>query len=246
MEQIVVEATLRKDMGKNASRRIRRRGAIPAIVYGAKNRPVAIEVNPRKVMEILRSPSGYNTIFTLNIAGEGKANVMVKDWQVDPVRETLLHVDLIRVAMTERLRVNVPVLLAGEAKGVKVQGGVLEQVTREVEIECLPTDIPDQLTADVSELMIGKQLRVGELVMDPKLKVLTDPDRVIAHVVSVKEEVVPTAEAVVEAAPVEPEVIKKGKAAAEEEEEAAPAGPARGGAGREGEAEPAKKEKEKK
>lgn len=239
MEQIVVEATLRKDMGKNASRRIRRRGAIPAIVYGASNKPIPIEVNPRKVLEILHSPSGHNTIFTLNIAGEGKANVILKDWQLDPVREILLHVDLIWVAMTEKLRVKIPITLVGEAKGVKVQGGVLEQVTREVEVECLPADIPDQMTADVTELMIGKQLRVGELVVDAKVKVLTDLDRVIAHVVSIKEEVVPTPEVVAEAAPAEPEVIKKGKAAAEEEEEAAPAG-------KEAEAEaPAKKEKEK-
>ncbi len=240
MEQIVVEATLRKDFGKNASRRTRRRGAIPAIVYGARNKPVPVEVNPRQMLDILRSPSGYNTIFTLNIAGEGKANVMLKDWQLDPVRETLLHVDLIRVAMTEKLRVKIPVMLVGEAKGVKVQGGVLEQVTREVEVECLPADIPDHLSADVSELMIGKQLRVGELAVDAKVKVLTDPDRVIAHVVSIKEEVVAAPEVAVEAAPAEPEVIKKGKAAAEEEEEAVPAG-------KEAEAEtPARKEKEKK
>ena len=240
MEQIVVEATLRKDFGKSASRRTRRRGAIPAIVYGARNKPVPVEVNPRRVLEILHSPSGYNTIFTLNIAGEGKANVMLKDWQLDPVRETLLHVDLIRVALTEKLRVKIPVMLVGEAKGVKVQGGVLEQVTREVEVECLPADIPDHLSADVSELMIGKQLRVGELVVEAKVKVLTDRDRVIAHVVSIKEEVVAAPEVVVEAAPAEPEVIKKGKAAAEEEEEAVPTG-------REAEAEtPARKEKEKK
>ena len=173
MEQIVVEATLRKDFGKSASRRTRRRGAIPAIVYGARNKPVPVEVNPRRVLEILHSPSGYNTIFTLNIAGEGKANVMLKDWQLDPVRETLLHVDLIRVALTEKLRVKIPVMLVGEAKGVKVQGGVLEQVTREVEVECLPADIPDHLSADVSELMIGKQLRVGELVVEAKVKVPT-------------------------------------------------------------------------
>ncbi|HEY4682054.1 MAG TPA: 50S ribosomal protein L25 [Candidatus Acidoferrales bacterium] len=239
MEQIVVEATLRKDFGKSASRRTRRRGAIPAIVYGARNKPVPVEVNPRRVLEILHSPSGYNTIFTLNIAGEGKANVMLKDWQLDPVRETLLHVDLIRVALTEKLRVKIPVMLVGEAKGVKVQGGVLEQVTREVEVECLPADIPDHLSADVSELMIGKQLRVGELVVEAKVKVLTDRDRVIAHVVSIKEEVVAAPEVVVEAAPAEPEVIKKGKAAAEEEEVVP--------TGREAEAEtPARKEKEKK
>ena len=239
MEQIVVEATLRKDFGKSASRRTRRRGAIPAIVYGARNKPVPVEVNPRRVLEILHSPSGYNTIFTLNIAGEGKANVMLKDWQLDPVRETLLHVDLIRVALTEKLRVKIPVMLVGEAKGVKVQGGVLEQVTREVEVECLPADIPDHLSADVSELMIGKQLRVGELVVEAKVKVLTDRDRVIAHVVSIKEEVVAVPEVVVEAAPAEPEVIKKGKAAAEEEEVVP--------TGREAEAEtPARKEKEKK
>ena len=139
---------------------------------------------------------------------------MLKDWQVDPVNGALLHVDLLRIAMDVRMRVRVPVHTFGEPQGVKLQGGVFEMVTREVEIECLPGDIPEEFRVDVSELMIGKQLRAGDLPIDPaKIKLVTDPTRVLAHVVMLKKEEEPTAEAAVaaEAAPAEPEVIKKGK-----------------------------------
>jgi large subunit ribosomal protein L25 len=164
---------------------------------------------------------------------------MVKDWQVDPVRGALLHVDLVRVAMDVRIKVKVPVRTFGEPQGVKLQGGIFEMVTREVEVECLPGEIPGEFRVDVTELMIGKQLRAGDLTLDPaKMKLLTDPQRVLAHVVALRveeekpAEVVAGAEAA--AAPVEPEVIKKGKKEVEEGEEA------------EGEAAPAEKSEKKK
>jgi len=226
MEQFTVEATVREERGKNVARRIRREGQIPAVLYGGKEGPVVVAVNAKQVGSILRSEAGHNTIFTVKVAGHKDVQVMVKDWQVDPVRGNLLHVDLVRIAMDVRMRVKVPVHTFGEPQGVKLQGGIFEIVTREVEIECLPTDIPDEYRVDVTPLMLGKHLRVSELPIDPqKVKVLTDPQRVIAHVVALKKEeevaapeaAVATAEA---AAPVEPEVIKKGKKEVEEGEEA--------------------------
>ena len=171
--------------------------------------------------KILRSETGHNTIFTVQVADGSEEKAMLKDWQVDPVSGALLHVDLLRIAMDVRMRVLVPVHTFGEPQGVKLQGGVFEMVTREVEIECLPGDIPEEFKVDVSDMMIGKQFRAGDLPFDPeKVKLLTDPKRVLAHVVMLKKEEEPTAEAAVaaEAAPAEPEVIKKGKK--EEEGEA--------------------------
>ncbi len=222
MENIVVEANLREDRGKNAARRIRRTGQIPGVLYGGSGDPVAVAVNAKAVASILRSEAGHNTIFTVKLpSGEQKA--ILKDWQVDPVKGSLLHVDMLRVAMDVRMRVKVPVHTVGEPQGVKLQGGIFEMVTREVEIECLPSEIPDEFKVDVTELTIGKQLRVGDLPLDPqKMKLLTDPQRVIAHVVALRaEEEEKPAEAAVaaEAAPAEPEVIKKGKKEAEEGEE---------------------------
>ncbi len=151
---------------------------------------------------------------------------MLKDWQVDPLLGSLLHVDLLRVAMDVRMRVMVPVHTFGEPQGVKLQGGIFEMVTREVEIECLPSDIPGEIRVDISELMIGKHLRVGDLPIDTaKIKLVTDPQRVVAHVVALRAEEEKPAEAVAAeaAAPAEPEVIKKGKKEAEEGEEGAAA-----------------------
>jgi large subunit ribosomal protein L25 len=229
MEQIIVEATPRADRGKNAARRIRRSGQVPGVLYGGKGEPAAVAVNAKQVTGILRSESGHNTIFTVKLGGaEHKA--MLKDWQVDPVKGSLLHVDLVRVAMDVRMRVKVPVHTFGEPQGVKLQGGIFEMVTREVEIECLPADIPEEFRMDVSELMIGKQLRAGDLALDAqKMKLVTDPQRVIAHVVALRAEEEKPAEAAVatEAAPAEPEVIKKGKKEAEEGEEAEAEAPAK-------------------
>ncbi|HEV2289381.1 MAG TPA: 50S ribosomal protein L25 [Candidatus Acidoferrales bacterium] len=226
MEAFVVEAAPREERGKNAARRTRRTGQVPAVLYGGKQEPLAMSVNARQVARILRSETGHNTIFTVHVTGHKDEKAMVKDWQVDPVSGSLLHVDLLRIAMDVRMRVRVPVHVFGEPEGVKLQGGIFEMVTREVELECLPADIPEEFKMDVSGLTIGKQLRAADLPIDPaKIKLITDPQRVLAHVVVLKkeEEVTPeaAAAATTEAVPAEPEVIKKGKKEAEEGEEGA-------------------------
>jgi len=237
MQQIIVEASPRDDRGKNAARRIRRSGQIPAVLYGGKGEAQAVAVNTKQLAGILRSESGHNTIFTVKL-GASEQKVMLKDWQVDPVKGSLLHVDMLRIAMDVRMRVKVPVHTFGEPQGVKLQGGIFEMVTREVEVECLPSDIPAEFKVDVSELLIGKQLRAADLPLElQKMKLVSDPQRVIAHVVALRAEEEKPAEAaaVTEAAPAEPEVIKKGKKEEEGEE-------AEGG---EAEAKPKGKEKEK-
>jgi large subunit ribosomal protein L25 len=194
---------------------------VPAILYGGKKDSISLSVNAKQVARILRSETGHNTIFTVQVAEGAAEKAMVKDWQVDPVSGKLLHVDLFRIAMDVRMRVMVPVHTFGEPQGVKMQGGIFETVTREVEIECLPGDIPEEFKVDVSDMLIGKQLRAADLPFDPKkIKLLTDPTRVIAHVVVLKKEEEPVADAAVtaEAAPAEPEVMKKGKKEAEEGE----------------------------
>ncbi|MBI3405664.1 MAG: 50S ribosomal protein L25 [Acidobacteria bacterium] len=227
MQQFTVEATLRETRGKNEAKRLRTTGHIPAILYGGKGESISLAVNTKQVATILRSESGHNTIFTVKVAGQSDNKAMMKDWQVDPIRGDLIHVDMWRIAMDVRMRVKVPVHTFGEPQGVKLQGGIFETVTREIEIECLPGDIPGEYRMDVTGLMIGKHLRVADLPIDPaKIKVLTDPTQVIAHVVALKkeEEVAPEVAAAAEAAPAEPEVIKKGKKEVEGEEgEAAPA-----------------------
>ncbi|PYV17723.1 MAG: 50S ribosomal protein L25 [Acidobacteria bacterium] len=216
-EAINVPAEPREDFGKNASRRLRRGGRVPAILYGDRGPAIPIAVEPRAIQSVLGSGAGHNAIFSLEIKGKAPARVMLREWQVDPVLGHLLHVDMVRVSRGAKLRLKVPVHVTGEPKGVKVQGGVFEFVLREVEIECLPDDIPEHVTMDVTELMIGKNLRVSDLPLGPNVKVLTDSERVVAHVVTLKaEEEKPAAEAV-EAAPAEPEVIKKGKVVTEEE-----------------------------
>src|SRR5215510_14070336 len=217
----VVEAKPRADSsrGKNEARRLRASGRVPAVVYGAKKATVAISVDPKQISRILTSESGHNTIFELHLDGD-KARVMIVDWQYDPVKGKLLHIDMKRIAMDERIKVQVPIHLVGEAAGVKQQGGILDQVLREVEIECLPGDIPSHVDADITHLVFGTVLRVSDLPHAGKLKFITDETQTVAHITSVKEEVAPTPEAVAEAAaaaPAEPEVIKKGKQETEEE-----------------------------
>ena len=219
-EQIVVESAPRATRGKNEARRLRQTGKVPAVLYGGKGGPVTLAANAKQVGAILRSATGHNTLFQVTVSGKPEPAI-VKDWLVDPATGKLLHVDLMRVAMDVRMKVKVPVHTFGEPAGVKVQGGVFEVVTREVEVECLPSDIPTEFRMDVTELMLGKQLRVGDLPIDPsKIKLLTEPERVIAHVVALKvEEEKPAEAAVAEgAAPAEPEVIKKGKKEVEGEE----------------------------
>jgi large subunit ribosomal protein L25 len=226
MDQIIVEASPRETRGKNAARRVRLAGQVPAVIYGGKGASQALEVNAKQVSAILRSPSGHNTIFKIKVK-DSEETAIVKDWIVDPVKGHLLHVDLLRIAMDVRMRVKVPIHTFGEAQGVKVQGGVFEIVTREIEIECLPSDIPTEFRQDISHLMIGMQLRAADVKVDPeKIKVLTDPSRVLAHVVTLRVEEEKPAEVVAAdaaATPAEPEVIKKGKKEAEEGEEEAPA-----------------------
>ncbi|HVB56058.1 MAG TPA: 50S ribosomal protein L25 [Candidatus Acidoferrales bacterium] len=224
METFTIEGKLREERGKNAARRTRLTGMVPAILYGARKDSISLAVNAKQVARILRSETGHNTIFTVRVADGPEERAMLKDWQVDPLSGSLLHVDLLRIAMDVRMRVRVPVHTFGEPQGVKMQGGIFEMVTREVELECLPGDIPEEFKVDVSELLIGKQLRAADLPFDPeKIKLLTDPQRVIAHVVTLKKEEEPTPEAAVaaEAAPAEPEVIKKGKKEEEGEAEGA-------------------------
>jgi large subunit ribosomal protein L25 len=229
MEQIIVEAAPRVTRGKNAARRVRSGGRVPAVMYGGKGGPQALEVNAKQVSAILRSAMGHNSILTVKTR-EGEHAAIVKDWQVDPVKGTLLHVDLLRVAMDVRMRVKVPVHTFGEPQGVKLQGGIFEMVTREVEIECLPVDIPTEFKLDVTALMIGMQVRASDILLDAnKMKLLTDPQRVLAHVVALRVEEEKPAEAVAgeaAAAPAEPELIKKARKETDEGEEGEAAAPA--------------------
>jgi|SRR5579859_2367632 len=226
LETNVLEAQPRTAGTKNEARRVRREGRIPAVVYGAGKDSAPITVDPRVVTRILNSETGHNTIFDLTLNGE-KTKAMIVDWQYEPIKGKLLHIDLKRIALDKVLKVSVPIFLVGEAEGVKQEGGIMEQMLREVEIECLPADIPSHIDADVTHLTFGKVLRVSDLPHSAKLKFLTDANQPVAHVTSVKEEVVATPEAAAAeaaAAPAEPEVIKKGKQETEEEgAEAAPA-----------------------
>jgi large subunit ribosomal protein L25 len=219
--QEVVQAQERdkNSRGKNEARRLRASGRVPAVVYGAKKDSVAVSVDPKQISKILRSESGHNTIFDLELGTE-KTKAMIVDWHYEPVKGKLLHLDLKRIAMDEKIRVKVPIHLTGEAVGVKQQGGILDQVLREVELECLPADIPASLNADISALVFGQVLRVSDLPHSGSVKFITDANQTVAHVTSVKEEVAPTPEAVATdaaAAPAEPEVIKKGKQETAEE-----------------------------
>src|SRR5580704_434743 len=223
LEQNILEAQPREAGTKNHARRVRREGKIPAVVYGASKDAVPVSVDPRHVLRILRSDSGHNTIFDLALHGGERTKAMIVDWQYEPIKGHLLHIDLKRIAMDRALRVNVPIVLQGVPVGVKTEGGILEQIFREVEIECLPGDIPSHIDVDVSELTFGKVLRVADLPHNEKLKFISDANQPVAHVTSVKEEVVATPEAVAAeagATPSEPEVIKKGKAETDEEGEA--------------------------
>jgi len=219
---ITVTADVRTSRGKNEARRTRRAERVPAVVYGAYQDPVSVAVNPREILKIVHSSTGYNTIFNLQLDGSASTPVMVVDHQLDPVKGTLLHADLKRIDLNKRLKVTVPVYTQGEPKGVKVQGGLLEVVTRSVEVECLPDDIPERFTLDVSELLIGQAKRASDVPLSGSIKLVSAPDSVIAHVVALRAEAAAApaegaAAAPEAAATAEPEVIKKGK----KEEEAA-------------------------
>ena len=193
-EQNFLEAQPRTPGTKNDARRVRKQGKVPAVVYGAGKDATPVSVDPRQVSRILHSATGHNTVFDLAVDGE-RTKAMIVDWQYEPIKGSLLHIDVKRIAMDQVLHVRIPIALKGEAAGVKQQGGILDQVTREVEIECLPSDIPSAIEADVSELVVGKVLRVSDLPHSDKIKYLTDENTVIAHITIVKEEVAPAADA---------------------------------------------------
>jgi large subunit ribosomal protein L25 len=215
ISQEVVAATPREGkFNKNAARRVRVKGRIPAVVYGAAQPAVAIEVDPKQIQKILHSDTGHNSIFDLEISGStAKTKAMIVDWQYEPIKGTLMHIDLKRIALDKVMTVEVPIQLVGTAFGVKTQGGILDTVLREVEIECLPGDIPSHIDLDVTQMAIGDVKRVSDLPHSDKIKFITDEGATVAHVVAIKEEAAPAVEevAAAAAAPAEPEVVKKGK-----------------------------------
>ena len=227
MPDIVVAAQNRSETGKNVNRRLRTRGLIPGVLYGAAKKPVPVAVSPKEIGSILRSKTGENTLFDLELDGS-RRKVILKEFQLEPLKGSLLHADFYEVALDKTLQVDVHVELLGTPVGVKVQGGIVDWVTRELQVECLPVDIPEKISVDISHLEMGKHVRVAEIKAPDKVTILTDPDVVIAHVVALRaeEEVAPAA---AEAAPAaegavaEPEVIKKGKATAEGEAAEEPA-----------------------
>jgi large subunit ribosomal protein L25 len=222
--EATLEVVRREGRGKNEANRLRASGRVPGVVYGtpAKGKApegIAVAVDPKAVLKILHSDSGANTLITLKLDG-GQSRVMVKEYQLDPMTHQLLHADFYQLAMDKAITVTVPVLVKGEPKGVKLQGGLLDFVTRDIQVLCLPTEIPEHIDVDVSELMLHGSIRVRELASDPKWKPVTDGETMLVHVVMPKAEESATA-AATEAAPVaaaEPEVIKKGKTDEKEEE----------------------------
>jgi large subunit ribosomal protein L25 len=232
VKDLTIPAESRDSRGKNEARRLRAKGSVPAVVYGGPAGPAAVAVSPKDLTKVLNSRTGHNTIFNLSITGKEDTPVMIVDWQFDPIKDTLLHADLKRIDLTQRISVKVPVVTQGDPKGVKLQGGIHEIITREVEIECLPNDIPEQFTVNVAELMVGQSIRAGDIPISGSMRLLSPPDAVISHVVSLKAEETTTVETGGAAAPgTEPEVIKKGK----KEEE--------GGEAKGGEAKPEAKKK---
>jgi large subunit ribosomal protein L25 len=221
MPEVVVAKPREGKFNKNAARRVRVAGKIPAVLYGGGREAVAVEVDPKQISRILYSEAGHNTIFDLTVGAEPAAKAMIVDWQREPIKDQLIHIDLKRIALDKLLKVSVRVKLVGVAIGVKAEGGILDQVLREVEVECLPADIPSHIDVDVSNLALHGVIRVSDLPHSDKIKYLAAEDATVAHVVSIREEAAPAAEeAAVGATTAEPEVAKKGKT----EPEAAAAG----------------------
>jgi len=209
-KDITVHAKPREGRGKNDARRARVTGMVPVVVYGGEGGSVSALAPLRDLAAILRSESGRNTIFTLDIEGGASSEVMFHDRQVDPVRGRLLHADLTRLVKGQKIEVTVPLHLTGEPIGVRDEEGVLEQIIRELEIRCEPREIPDVINVDVSNLGVHDVLHISDIQVDEKIEILNDPTTVIATVGIVKEEPVAVAEVEVDAA-AEPEVIGKGK-----------------------------------
>ncbi len=216
--EAILEAVKRSGKGKNEARRLRAAGQLPAVVYGAQKAgdaiaPVQLAVSPKEMMRILHSSSGVNTLITLNVAGESTQRVLVREYQLDPVTEHLLHADFYRVNLERKIAVKVPIVLHGEPKGVKQQDGVLEFLHKEIEVECLPTQIPEHVDVDVSDLELGQAIYVRDIAANATWVALSEHDLMLVHVVSAKAAVEPAADAAVAApgAAAEPEVAKKGK-----------------------------------
>lgn len=217
-KDITISAEPRDTRGKNEARRLRVRGLSPAVIYGRGIDPVAVAVSPKEVNAILKSTSGHNTIFNIDIQGQ-PTPVMIVDWQHEPIKRALLHVDLKRIDLSKRITVKVPVHTHGDPRGVKIQGGLYEIVNREITIECLPDDIPESFTLDVAELGLGQSVRASEIPLTGSMKLTSPADAVISHVISTRIAEEPEAEVVAVA---EPEVVKKGKkeeAAAEKKDD---------------------------
>jgi|SRR6188768_2924133 len=213
--EATLEALKRDTRGKNEARRLRVAGRIPGVVYGAKSGgttadAVPVAVDPKEVLRILHSESGANTLINLRLDG-GETRVMVKEYQLDPVTHALLHADFYQLAMDKAITVTVPMVLKGEPKGVKLQGGLLDFVTRDIQVLCLPTDIPEHIDVDVSELMLNQSIRLRDIAQSPTWKPVTDVDTMIVHVVLPKAEESAAAAEPAAAATAEPEVAKKGK-----------------------------------
>jgi len=223
MADLVVESEKRTEFGKNVNRRLRATGRIPGVFYGNKIETAHISIDPTDVVQILQSESGYNTIFKLKVDGQ-LADVLIRDLQLDPIKGTLIHADFQTVALDEVREFQVPVDIQGTAVGVKNEGGILDVVMREIDVECLPREVPDSIPIDVAELEIGDAVRVSQLVVDEKVKILSDSELVVVHVVPPRVEEVEEEEELEEELEegAEPEVIKKGKADEEAGEEAAP------------------------
>jgi large subunit ribosomal protein L25 len=213
----IIEAQQRDPGGKNVNRRLRLAGKIPAVVYGPGKEARPVSVNPGAVKEILFSESGRNTIFSVSVDGSQPINTMIKDYQLDPVRGKLIHADFLEIAMDRLLELTVNVEIVGEAEGVKLDGGIMDIVTRSIQVQCLPSDIPESIKVDVGHLKINDYIRVKNISVDAKVKILTDPEIVLVTIVPPIKEEVPAVEAPVAAT--EPEVIKKGKVAEEGAEE---------------------------
>ena len=212
MPEVVVARPREGKFNKNAARRVRAAGKIPAVLYGSGLDPIAVEVDPKQISRLLYSESGHNTIFDVEIAGKQTAKAMIVDWQREPIKDQLIHIDMKRIALDKPLRVSVRVKLLGTPVGVKTQGGILDQILREVTVECLPADIPGHINVDVSELAFGQILRVSDLPHGGKLKFITEEETAVAHITAIREEVAPAADAVAAATTAaEPEVMKKGK-----------------------------------
>lgn len=212
--EATLDAVSRDGRGKNEARRLRAAGHIPAVVYGRRDAAVSVAVDPKVLFRILHSGSGMNTLIGLKLPDGGEARVLVKAYQLDPITHRMLHVDFYRIAMDEVIRVTVPIVLTGEARGVKQQGGLLDFTTREIDIECLPGDIPEHIDVDVSELVLNEAVRLRDLPAG-SWKPVTDPDTMIVHVIAPRTEEAAAEEGL--AAQAEPEIIKRGKTEKEEE-----------------------------